>query len=56
MEGGADGAEASIVGEDPMMAAQMVWGREWGRGEGGVRRREDGRGRGWGGGVLGRIR
>jgi hypothetical protein len=50
-----NGAE-SVLGADPMMAAQMVWGGGWGGGEGGVRRGEDGRGRGWGGGVLGRIR
>jgi hypothetical protein len=52
----ADGAEASVVGADPMMAARMAWGGGWGGGEGGVRRGEDGRGRGWGGGVLGPIR
>jgi hypothetical protein len=41
-----------VVGADPMMAALMAWGG----GEGGVRRGEDGRGRGWGRGVLGWIR
>jgi hypothetical protein len=29
------GAEASVVGADPMMAAQMGWGGGWGGGEGG---------------------
>jgi hypothetical protein len=35
------GAEASVVGADPMMAAQMGWGGGWGGGEGGLRRGED---------------
>jgi hypothetical protein len=43
----------SIVRADPMMAAWMAWGGGWGGGEKGVRRGEDGRGRSWGGGVLG---